>query len=147
MLSQSADYALRTAVFLAMNQGKLMTNEQISEVTKVPSPYLAKIIQALTRSDIVRSQRGVGGGTRLARSPGDITVLQVVSAVDPLRRINYCPLGLDAHGTNLCPMHEKLDEAAAAVEAVFASSTIEDLVRAKSSSVPMCGGSLKETRV
>jgi Rrf2 family transcriptional regulator, nitric oxide-sensitive transcriptional repressor len=61
------------------------------------------------------------------RPPAEITVLEVVSAVDPLRRIRSCPLGLAAHGENLCPLHRKLDDAVRSVEEAFAATTIQSL--------------------
>lgn len=115
-----------------------MTTEQIAAITKVPAPYLAKIIKSLSRVGIVSSQRGVKGGSHLARSPDSITVLDVMNAVDPLKRIDFCPLGLVNHGINLCPMHHKLNDAVAVVEKILGESTIEDLILEKSNSVPMC---------
>ena len=106
MFSQSVDYALRAVVCLAMHPDEVMTTEQISRVTKVPAPYLAKIIQSLNKTGVLASQRGVGGGSHLRRPANAITVLEIMNAVDPLERINYCPLGLEAHGINLCPMHK-----------------------------------------
>lgn len=138
MFSQSVDYALRATVFLAMNSDKLMTTDQISQATKVPAPYLAKIIQSLHRAGIIASQRGVKGGSQLRRSPEEITVLEVMNAVDPIKRINYCPLGIKSHGVNLCSMHNKLDEAFAIVEDVLANSSIQDLLTKPTLSIPLC---------
>lgn len=138
MFSQSVDYALRATVCLAMNSDSLMTTEQIAVITKVPAPYLAKIIKSLSRAGIVSSQRGVKGGSQLARSPDSITVLDVMNAVDPLKRIDFCPLGLANHGINLCPMHHKLNDAVVVVEKILGESTIQDLILEKSNSVPMC---------
>jgi len=138
VFSQSVDYALRATVCLAMNPGKLLTTEQVSKTTMVPAPYLAKILKSLNRSGIITSQRGVNGGSRLSRSPELITVLDVMNAVDPMRRIIYCPLGLTDHGINLCPMHHKLNDAMAVVEKVLAESSIQDLIIEPTQSIPMC---------
>ncbi len=138
MFSQSVDYALRATVCLAMNSDKVLTTEFIAKVTKVPAPYLAKIIKSLNKVGIITSQRGVNGGSRLAKSAGSITVLDVMNAVDPMKRIDYCPLNLPNHGVNLCPMHHKLNDAITVVERVLSDSSIEDLISEKTQSIPMC---------
>jgi hypothetical protein len=56
-----------------------------------------------------------------------MTVLDVVNAVDPIRRIRTCPLKLKAHATHLCPLHRKLDDALALVEDAFASARIAEM--------------------
>ena len=141
MFSQSVDYALRATVCLAMNSDKVLTTEFIAKVTKVPAPYLAKIIKSLNKVGIITSQRGVNGGSRLAKSAGSITVLDVMNAVDPMKRIDYCPLNLPNHGVNLCPMHHKLNDAITVVERVLSDSSIEDLISEKTQSIPMCSES------
>ena len=50
----------------------------------------------------------------LAKPPGELTILEVVNAVEPIGRIKTCPLGLSSHGVNLCPLHRRLDAALAA---------------------------------
>jgi Rrf2 family protein len=121
-----------------MNSGSVLTTEQVATITRVPAPYLAKIIKSLSRVGIVSSQRGVKGGSQLARSAADITVLEVMNAVDPMKRIDYCPLGLANHGINLCPMHHKLNEAILVVEKVLRESSIQDLITEQTNSIPMC---------
>ena len=128
MISQTAEYALRAVTHLAAHEaGDPPTTGQISEATQVPSHYLAKVLRSLSRAGLVRSQRGPGGGHKLQRDPEVITVLEVVNAVDPLSRIETCPLGLKHH-RNLCPLHRRLDSALALVEAAFDETTIAELV-------------------
>jgi Rrf2 family transcriptional regulator, nitric oxide-sensitive transcriptional repressor len=137
MFSQSVDYALRATVCLAMHPDEILTTEQVARITKVPAPYLAKIIKSLGKAGIVASQRGVNGGSRLARPDTVITVLEVMNAVDPLQKIKTCPLGLEAHGINLCPMHHKLNDAIDVVEKVLGASTINELITTPTKSIPM----------
>jgi Rrf2 family nitric oxide-sensitive transcriptional repressor len=135
MISQTAEYALRAMVFLAM-RGAAATTVQIAEVTKVPVHYLSKILQQLGRCELVSSQRGIGGGFVLSRPIGKISVLDIVNAVDPIQKIETCPLGLEFHGLNLCPLHKRLSEATCAVEEAYASSTLAELVA--ESKTPLC---------
>ena len=138
MLSQSVEYALRAIVYLADQAPAPRTNKQIADVTLVPQAYLSKILQSLSKAGLVHSQRGVHGGFELARDSSEITVLQVVDAVDPLRRIRECPLGLKSHGIRLCPLHRRLDNAIAAVQTAFADTKIADILSERSGSVPLC---------
>ncbi|HEX7449611.1 MAG TPA: Rrf2 family transcriptional regulator [Pirellulales bacterium] len=127
MISQTAEYALRAIVFLADQSDAPQTTQQIAEVTRVPAGYLAKVMQGLSRCGLVRAQRGLHGGFSLAVPPKELTVLDVVQAVDPLRRIEHCPLGISSH-RSLCPLHGRLDSAVALVEKTLGSSTIADLL-------------------
>ena len=138
MLSQTVEYALRAAVMLATRPGEPATTEEVAERTRVPAAYLAKILQGLTRAGIVRSQRGVGGGVSLAVPPEQLTILQVVNAVEPIQRIKTCPLGISSHGSRLCPLHRRLDTAMAQYEAAFGNTTLAEVLAEPSSSVPLC---------
>ncbi len=138
MLSKSVEYALRAVVYLAQDKETPRTTEQIARVTRVPQAYLSKILQNLNQHDLVRSQRGVGGGIVLARPAVEVTILEVVNAVEPIARIRQCPLKLAAHGIRLCPLHERLDAALASVEEAFGATTLAELLADRNPSVPMC---------
>lgn len=128
MFSSTAEYALRAVVQLATNADSALTAQSIAKVTKVPAGYLSKIMQDLARARIVHSQRGPNGGFTLAVPAERLTVLDVVNAVDPIRRIVECPLGLPEHGKNLCRLHRRLDDAIALVETSFREATIQDMM-------------------
>lgn len=138
LFSQTAEYALRAAVWLADTPQTPHTTHEIAEVTKVPAGYLSKVMQALGRAGLVKSQRGLGGGFLLTRSPEELSVLDIVNAVDPVQRIHTCPLNLKSHGKKLCPLHRKLDDAMAAMEEAFASTSLSDLVHSSSKIKPLC---------
>ncbi len=138
VLSQTVEYALRAVAFLGQMSPEARTTDQIARATKVPRAYLSKVLQSLQREGILISQRGVGGGTSLAVPPEELTILQVVNAVDPIHRIRSCPLNLAAHGVKLCPLHKRLDEALASVEEAFSNTTLAEVLAEPSSSAPLC---------
>lgn len=139
MFSQTVEYALRLVVYLAQQDPQARTTEQIAEATRVEHrAYLAKVIQNLVRAGLLHSQRGVGGGITLARRPAELNILDVVNAVDPIRRIKECPLGLASHGVHLCPLHKRLDMALAGVEDAFRRTTLAELLAEPTPSVPLC---------
>lgn len=141
MLSQTTEYALRTIAWLAGQDGTPQTTKQIAEATRVPSGYLSKILQTLGRAGLVRSQRGLHGGFTLARDPSEISPLDVINVIDPFQRIRTCPLGIESHAAELCPLHRRLDDAMAQIESAFASIKISDLLMEESKSKPFCASS------
>jgi Rrf2 family nitric oxide-sensitive transcriptional repressor len=128
VISKTAEYALRAVVTLADGNGGPMLTPRIAATTQVPQAYLSKVLQTLVRADLVSSQRGQGGGFTLARPAIEITVLDVIDAVDPIQRIECCPLDIDAHAQNLCPLHRRLDDAIASIRETFTSTSIAELV-------------------
>jgi Rrf2 family protein len=138
VLSQTVEYALRAAVHLASEAPSARTTDQISQATRVPRAYLSKVLQSLIRSGLVQSQRGLGGGMTLGKPAAELTILEVVNAVEPVQRIRTCPLGLAAHGSQLCPLHSRLDAALATVEAAFRGTTLADILAEPTRSVPLC---------
>jgi len=139
MFSKSVEYALRAVAHLAYKYPGACTTDQIVKVTRVESAtYLSKVLQALVRKGVVKSQRGIGGGITLAKSPESLTILEVVNAVEPIQRINTCPLGLKSHGIRLCPLHKRMDEALATVEAAFAKTTLAEVLSEPTNSPPLC---------
>lgn len=138
MITTTGEYALRAAVFLAQHHPDPQTTAVIAEGTKVPPGYLAKIMQSLVRADLIHSQRGLHGGFTLLRPPADITVLDVLAAVDAApQRIKRCPLGLKGH-VRLCPVHRLVDEAVAQAEKAFSSASLEELSKSSRGIAPLC---------
>ena len=119
---------MRAVLALASGNGSPMTTRQIAETMKVPQSYLSKVLQALVRGGLVFSTRGLRGGFVLVRPAEEITLLQILNSVNPLQRIESCPLDLDAHSTALCPLHRRLDQAMAMVEKAFSSTTLSEIL-------------------
>ncbi len=138
MFSQTVEYALRAAVYLAGEAPEPRTTDQVAAATRVPKAYLSKVLQGLVRAGLVHSRRGLGGGMTLAKAPEELTILEVVNAVEPIGRIASCPLGLASHGVNLCPLHRRLDAALASVEDAFRRTTLAEILAEPTSSVPLC---------
>lgn len=148
MFSQTVEYALRAVTYLAQHCESACTTEQIAKATNVPQAYLAKVLQSLLRSGITQSQRGIKGGIRLARHASELTMLDVVQAVDPIKRIERCPMMPEETNGNhvlrnhssleLCPLHQRLDDALGAVEKIFHSTTLANLVDAAKAGHPLC---------
>ena len=127
MLPKTAEYALRAAVWLGRTPNTPQSADQLAKAIRVPRRYLHKVLQDLVKAGLVRSQSGPGGGYALARSPDEITILDTINAVGCIQRIRRCPLGLDSH-SSLCPLHEELDKAYAAMEDAFSRVSVAQVL-------------------
>ncbi len=143
LLSDASEYALRGAVWLGQRKGGTFKLREIAEGAKTPPGYLIKALQALTKAGILSAQRGSSGGFSLIRDPENLTILEILEAVDPIERIRSCPLGIKEHGTCLCPMHRKIDDSMALIESVFRDVTVAELLDGSSPSFPMASGPLE----
>lgn len=131
MLSRTTEYALRAVIYLAGANGEKTTAQTIAEATRVPEGYMSKVLNTLARAGIVDSQRGPSGGFTLNFDPEDLTMLRVVEAVEPLPRLKSCPLTLDAHTGELCPLHAVLAGLVRDVETKLTQTRIADLLTSR----------------
>ena len=104
-VSTRGDYASRALLSLALHADESgpTSVRDISERTGLPQPYLEQILLAVKGAGLVRSKRGVGGGYVLARAPEDITLAEIVAAVDgPLTTV----MGEHGHCEGHCILQE-----------------------------------------
>lgn len=140
MFSQTVEYALRAVAHLAQVSPALVSVREMAGAIHVPEAYLAKVLQHLADSNIVVTRRGKGGGASLARRTTDLTLLEVVQAVDPIKRITTCPLGITSHGSKLCPLHRRLDNALGALLDSFGTTTLYQILNDPDPVKPLCEG-------
>ena len=91
-ITRETDYAIRCVLYLVENPGKIIMVDSIAKDKEIPKSFLAKILQKLTKADIVKSFRGVKVGFRLLRNPDRITLLNVVEAIEGPIAMNSCVL-------------------------------------------------------
>ena len=107
-ITRQADYALRAILFLARLQpNQRAATAQIAEVQNIPPSFLAKIISQLSIAGLIHTSRGARGGVTLSRPAKDITMLEVVEAIDGPVALNDCTVNptLCPFGES-CPIHE-----------------------------------------
>ena len=129
--SVSIEYAIHGLIYLARAGGeKAVLLADIASAVKVPKEYLRKIFQMLTRARLVAGRRGAGGGYRLALPADELTLRQVVEAVEGslplygcLHMRRHCELALS------CPVQKAFDEARQKMAETLQGTTIADLTR------------------
>jgi len=128
LFSMTTEYALRAAVYLSEQGGEVRTSQLVAEATHTPVRYASRVLQLLVEAGLATSQRGPSGGFQLSRPASEITLLEVVQAVEPIQRIFECPLSLPEHQQELCPLHKVMDEVAADAEAKLRGRTLADVM-------------------
>ena len=132
-LTREGDYGIRSVLYLARQPYKKISFvTEISEEYKIPRSFLAKILQKLVKAKIVRSYRGVKGGFSLARQAKDISVLDVLEAIEGKLAMNLCledkrKCDFSRH----CPIHTVWATAQSKVIEVLKKSNFDDLARQK----------------
>jgi Rrf2 family protein len=101
-ITRQADYAVRAILYLArLKPGKRAPTAQIAREQRIPTTFLAKIVSQLSVAGIVHATRGARGGVALARPPEDISLLEIVEAIDGPVALNECTLTPE-----ICPLSD-----------------------------------------
>jgi len=111
-ITRQADYAVRAVLYLAhLGRDKKAATSEIAKEQEIPLSFLAKIVAQLSLAGILQTKRGAQGGVVLARDPEDITLLEVVEAIDGPIMLNECVNGEYDCPLTLCPVREVWHEA------------------------------------
>jgi len=95
-ITRQADYALRAVIFLSRLDGdQKASTSAIAEEQKIPPSFLAKIVSQLSLAGLIQTSRGARGGVSLARPPEQISVLDVIEAIDGPVLLNECAVNPD----------------------------------------------------
>ena len=133
MLSSGSQYAVRAAVYLAEagpEGGGYVSIRTISEELGLSFHYLTKVLQMMTGAGLVTSSRGPRGGVCLARSPRQITVLELVEAVAGTDWLKDCVLGLPVcDADNPCALHGAWAKQRESIRRLFGRTSLASLVR------------------
>ena len=131
-ITREADYAVRCVLFLSQEAGRIVSANEISESMTVSRSFLAKILQRLSKSGIVRSTQGIAGGFELVNKPGKVNILEVIEAIQGPTAVNVC--AVDEHNcdlSNTCPVHPVWVELREDIERKLKRETFAKLVARK----------------
>jgi len=129
VLSRSSEYAVRALAYLGTRKGRpFMLGREIADDLGMPPPFLSKVLQILTAAGILQSKRGRGGGFRLRRDPGSVTIFEIIEPFDHLGDRKSCLLGRKHCGDNdACPLHYAWTKTRNALLAALRKTTLADV--------------------
>ena len=137
-LTRAGEYAIKSLLYLAMQEenARVMASE-VAEASDIPVNFVRKILESLAKTGLVRSFRGAGGGFVLGRSPEDISLRDVIEAVEGPLALNQCLQPSGCANKTHCPVTAIWREAQQSIEAVLGSHNLAELVHASTATQPM----------
>lgn len=127
-ITRETDYAIRCVLYLSRKRGTVTMVDEISREMCIPKSFLAKILQKLTKSSLVKSYRGVKGGFEVARRPREISLLDVIECIQGPVGMNKCAVDKKACGlSGSCSVHPIWVEARKQVERFLRSKNFAQL--------------------
>lgn len=128
-LTKKADYGLMALKYLAERpETPALSAKEIADAYGIPAQLLAKVLQRLTKSGLLKSHAGMNGGYALAREASRISAFEVILSIDGPFFITSCTKG--AHGCDLtpsCTIKEPLARVNETIAGVLKSISIDDL--------------------
>ncbi|MFZ2285729.1 MAG: Rrf2 family transcriptional regulator [Bacteroidales bacterium] len=135
MLSATCKYGMRAVIFIASKpeQNDNTRLKEIAEKLRIPQPYLAKILQVLTKKRILHSTKGPHGGFYLMVPASKLTLMDIIDAIDGRNFFDSCYItgercNFEKPGEGLCILHNDLRKEKIRLEKFFSSKTIEELI-------------------
>lgn len=130
-LNITTDYAIRTVLYLAIHNNKVVSSNEIAEKMAIPRNYLLKITKRLLEAGIISRYKGVYGGFSLNKAPEDITLFEIVETIEGITKINRC-LEEDKYcsrfATENCPVRNVYCSLQRTVEKKMSDVTIKSLM-------------------
>lgn len=129
-ITRQTEYAIRTILELAKAaKGELVPTKTISQHQEIPEVFLKKTIQLLAHAGLITTQRGTQGGVRLAVPAAEITIADIISAVEGRLAINVClSEAYECPNKPFCRVHNILGRAQAALLAELSRESVADLI-------------------
>lgn len=127
-LSSRAVYGIRVCALIATEERPPVSVAALAAKTQLSEKYLEQILGSLVKGGLLASTRGAGGGYALAKSADDITLYEVLGAVDDAFEIG-CADGKCARGG--CPDRATFEKIAAEINGIFASRTLASIARGR----------------
>jgi len=127
-LTRAADYAVRVMIHMAsLPEGTMVRLKTLADAADAPEKFLAKLLQNLSRAELVVSRRGPSGGFELAPAAKNATMMQVIEAIEGPFALNVCLSEKGCERQEWCPAHSVWAQAQEAMLSVLRKYTIHDL--------------------
>ncbi|MCO5725039.1 RrF2 family transcriptional regulator [Robiginitalea marina] len=131
MISKTAKYAIKAVIYLGLHSSeshKILTRD-LYEKIQVSESYLAKILQELSRHNIISSAKGRNGGFYLTRDNGDHTLMDIVRVLDGGQYVDSCVLGISqCNAEHPCALHDKVGKGKTEFNRVLEETRVSELI-------------------
>jgi len=130
MFSNSAKYAIKAVLYLAIhsNETKRIMVKDISKPINVPQAYIAKLLQELSKQNVVSSARGRQGGFYLSRANRNQSIMSIVDVIDGEQKFNTCMLSLnECDKDKPCPLHDVIYSSKSTLIKSLENKTVNEL--------------------
>ena len=129
LLSNSSVYGLRAAVLLASKKNRdFITIRELSDELNISFYFLTKVLQQLTKSEILISYKGPNGGVKLARPGNSITFMDIIISIEGEKIFRDCAFGLNkCELLQPCPLRKDWQQLQANIKELMESSTLQEL--------------------
>ena len=133
-ITRQAEYAIKIMLELARHEGKeVVSSKLIAERQGIPEDFLKKTVHLLALQGLVVTQRGVQGGVRLGKPAGEITIADIIAAVEGPLAINIClDPGYKCPDKPTCAVHQVMARGEAGLLRELSRETLSDLLSAGS---------------
>jgi Rrf2 family iron-sulfur cluster assembly transcriptional regulator len=130
MLSRACEYGIQATLYLAKKPEKEYTViREISKVLNIPYHFLGKIMQTLVKKGIVVSHKGPKGGLALSKKPAEITMMDIVAAIEGTNFISECIIGYKkCDDTSKCPLHHAWCEKRDEIQQIFSNESLAKIM-------------------
>ena len=130
LITRATEYAIRAILYLAKQPpNEIVLKKDICKTQDITPAFLTKILQPLIKEGIVGSQRGVGGGFYLIKSPEEISLLDIVQVQEGTLLLNQCLAGPGTCERDVfCPVHGAWSEVRDELTATLSRHTFSELV-------------------
>jgi len=130
LITRDTDYALRAICKIAKEKGKVLSVKELTGLTKVPGPYLRKILQRLNKAGVLISHKGTGGGFKLARGKVNTRLFDLIVIFQGHFKLNECFFKKEkCPDTGTCPLKKRIDKIEKNVIKELKEITIASLLR------------------
>ena len=129
LLSKACEYGLRAALYLAsLDEDGYVSIRTISDKLDISFPFLTKIFQQLNEAGLLESHRGPSGGVAFTKPTDEITLYEIVVAIDGADLFEECVLGLPGCGVDKpCPIHDRWATERSRLKTMFRTNTLADM--------------------
>lgn len=131
MFSKACEYGIRalTVIATAGKENRKIGIKEVCKLSQTPESFTAKILQNLVKRGVLNSQKGPAGGFYISQNLADITLYDIVEAIDGKSIFSRCGLGLPAcNADKPCPMHYQFEVVRKELNAMCHNNTLQDLV-------------------